>query len=102
MRSAEVFVNNMRSGVLTENSRFDYIFKYDDHYQGSPVSLTLPLNQKEYQFKYFPSFFEGLLPEGYQLEALLRDRKINRSDLFEQLMVCGADCVGAVTVKEIK
>jgi serine/threonine-protein kinase HipA len=70
-------------------------------YSGAPVSLTLPLSKAQYRFTSFPAFFEGLLPEGTQLAALLRDRKINRSDLFGQLMACGTDCVGAVTVKEV-
>jgi serine/threonine-protein kinase HipA len=30
----------------------------------------------------FPPFLEGLLPEGYNLEALLRALKIDRNDHF--------------------
>ncbi|MFW5877858.1 MAG: HipA N-terminal domain-containing protein, partial [bacterium] len=45
--------------------------------------------------------FEGLLPEGIQLEGLLKFNKIDRNDLFSQLMAVGDDMVGAVTVKEI-
>ena len=101
MKRADVFVNNIKAGQLIENSFSDYEFKYDDKYSGAPVSLTLPISQSHYRFNFFPAFFEGLLPEGVQLQALLRDRKINRNDLFAQLMICGADCVGAVSVKEI-
>ena len=57
----------------------------------------MPTSQQHYKFISYPAFFEGLLPEGIQLEALLKDKKINRNDLFAQLVACGADCVGAVT-----
>jgi serine/threonine-protein kinase HipA len=36
------------------------------------------------------------------LEALLRIRKIDRDDLFGQLVAVGADLVGAATVREIR
>ncbi|MBR9980830.1 MAG: HipA N-terminal domain-containing protein, partial [Desulfatitalea sp.] len=53
-----------------------------------------------YEFETFPPFLEGLLPEGYNLEALLRALKIDRQDLFSQLLAVGTDMVGAVTVRE--
>lgn len=99
MKKADVFVNNIKAGQLIEHSSSDYEFKYEAGYTGSPVSLTLPIAKSNFRFTTFPAFFEGLLPEGVQLEALLRDRKLNRSDLFGQLLACGADCVGAVSVK---
>ncbi len=34
-------------------------------YHGAPVSLTMPLANKIYEFNVFPPFFEGLLPEGH-------------------------------------
>lgn len=102
MRKAEVFVNNVKAGVFTEiKSQLEYEFTYEPDYQGDPISLTIPLKTKNYKFTSFPAVFEGLLPEGIQLDSLLRDKKINRQDFFGQLMVCGGDCVGAVTVKEI-
>lgn len=101
MRVAEVFVNNVKAGELIEHSAYAYEFNYQKDYQGPPVSLTLPLKMRQYKFTLFPAFFEGLLPEGVQLEALLRDRKLNRNDLFGQLLACGADCVGAVSVRGV-
>jgi len=40
------------------------------------------------------------LPEGFQLEALLRRKKLDRNDHFGQLLLVGGDTVGAVTVRE--
>ncbi len=101
MRSAKVFYRNSFAGILQElERRRSYHFTYAENYRGPGISLTMPLG-REYAFQSFPSFFEGLLPEGVQLEALLRENKIDSFDLFSQLMVVGNDTVGAVTLEEI-
>ena len=101
MRNTEVFVHNFPAGTLKEEIKGrEYIFVYHDDYSGEPVSLTMPVSRKKYHFKKFPPFFEGLLPEGPQLESLLRIAKIDRDDLFSQLISIGLDTVGAVTLRE--
>lgn len=103
MRKANVFMHNKMAGILTEIDKGKkYRFIYDENYNGTPISLTMPLSTKAYEFDSFPPFFEGLLPEGFQLEALLRKRKIDGDDLFSQLIVVGQDLVGAVSIEEIK
>jgi len=99
----EVFVHGRRAGVLEEITPAKaYRFRYDPGYSGPPVSLAMPVVDTAYTYDRFPPFFEGLLPEGYNLEALLRTRKIDRNDLWRQLLAVGTDMVGAVTVGEIK
>lgn len=100
MRKAIIFVHDKRAGVLIEDSNSGYQFTYDDNYEGEAVSLTMPLIAKNYSFIKFPSFFEGLLPEGIMLEGLLKIGKIDKNDYFSQLIATGNDLVGAVTVKE--
>jgi serine/threonine-protein kinase HipA len=103
MKKARVLVNGRPAGVLEElDERRGYRFAYDKGYDGPPVSLTMPLGGDEYTFAGFPAFFDGLLPEGIQLESLLRQRKIDRDDLFVQLIAVGGDLVGAVTVEAIE
>lgn len=102
MRKAIILVHNKRAGILSENATGGYEFFYDDNYEGEPVSLTMPLHTKTYSFAKFPSFFEGLLPEGIMLEGLLKIGKIDKNDFFAQLIATGNDLVGAVTVKEWK
>jgi serine/threonine-protein kinase HipA len=99
MRKAIVLVHGKRAGVLTEFTSNEYHFEYDTNYEGDAVSLTMPLSQKKYGYKSFPPYFEGLLPEGVQLEGLLRIVKIDKKDFFSQLIATGNDLVGAVTVK---
>ncbi len=101
MRIADVFFNNITAGQLTQmDEDGKYCFSYVLHYAGPPISVTMPVRSDAYQFQSFPPFFDGLLPEGFQLEALLRQRKLDRNDRFGQLLQVGADTVGAVTVKE--
>lgn len=103
MRKAKVFVHGKESGILEEVLRGEsYSFTYHDSYEGEPVSLTMPVTPKPFVFDEFPPFFDGLLPEGGQLESLLRNYKVDRRDLFSQLMIVGEDVVGCVTVKESK
>jgi serine/threonine-protein kinase HipA len=91
-----------KAGVLTEEEKNRrYRFVYGDDYNGPPVSVSMPLDKREYHYDHFPSFFEGLLPEGVNLEMLLRSKKIDRDDPFSQLIAVGEDTVGAVTVREV-
>ena len=102
MRKAKVYVKAIEAGILSELVQGkEYEFEYLEGYEGLEISLTMPTKQKVYTFKSFPPFFDGLLPEGIQLEGLLKLKKIDRSDYFSQLIAIGEDTVGAVTVKEI-
>ena len=102
MRRANVYVQGIEAGTLTEVEKGKvYLFEYMDEYNGLEVSRTMPVKEKSFRFNIFPPFFDGLLPEGIQLEGLLKIKKIDKNDYFSQLMAVGGDMVGAVTVKEI-
>jgi serine/threonine-protein kinase HipA len=102
MRKASIYVKGIEVGTLTELKQGEkYLFEYHENYKGLPVSRTMPIQAKVFTYNSFPPFFEGLLPEGVQLEGLLKLKKIDRGDYFSQLMAVGADMVGAVTVKEM-
>jgi serine/threonine-protein kinase HipA len=102
MRKAKVFVKGVEAGTLTELIKGkEYIFEYINGYKGLEVSRTMPTNEKAYKFDMFPPFFDGLLPEGIQLEGLLKLKKIDKYDYFSQLIAVGNDMIGVVTVKEV-
>ena len=102
MRQAAVFVHGILAGVLEESSqKGPYTFRYQEGYEGAPVSLTMPLSTGPYIFEDFPPFFEGVLPEGIMLDALLRSAKLDKHDRFGQLVLVGNDLVGAVTVHSL-
>ncbi|MBI5726886.1 MAG: HipA N-terminal domain-containing protein, partial [Ignavibacteriales bacterium] len=59
----------------------------------------MPLSKQVYHFDEFPPFFDGLLPEGFNLDALCRRMKVDRDDVFRQLLIVGKDVVGSVSVE---
>lgn len=102
MRTAKVKLNGVLAGHLVEIAKNrSYKFSYLQGYSGKPVSLTMPVEMAEFAYASFPPFFDGLLPEGTQLDGLLKFRKIDKDDYFTQLMAVGRDLVGAVTLEEV-
>jgi serine/threonine-protein kinase HipA len=102
MRQARVLVNGIPAGILEELQQGkEYLFRYFDDYNGDPVSLTMPVRERVLRFDRFPPFFDGVLPEGVMLDGLLRTAKIDKDDLFSQLIAVGKDLVGAVNVEEV-
>ncbi len=98
-RRAAVSQQGVLAGYLEEMGEGAWSFTYCPGFVGAAVSLTMPLRSDPYTFDRFPSVFEGLLPEGVQLEAVLRKHKIDRDDPYGQLIVVGADMVGSLTVE---
>ena len=101
MKKAQIKIHNIKAGILIEENQEHYIFQYSPEYEGPPISLTMPVKDDAYKFKSFPPFFDGLLPEGIQLEGLLKKYKIDKYDYFQQLLATGQDFIGAVTVEKI-
>lgn len=101
MKKARILIHNQPAGILSQQEDGTFVFQYDEDYTDSPIALTMPVSDEPYIFKLFPSFFDGLLPEGPQLEGLLKQLKIDKNDYFSQLIAVGGDLVGAVTVEEI-
>ena len=100
MRSALIYVHGYPAGRLLEEIPHQrYVFTYLSDYSGPAVSLRMPVAGQEFVFDRFPPFFDGLLPEGWLLESLLRREKLDRSDSMGQLLIVGGDTVGAVTAE---
>lgn len=102
MRKSKVFVSGIEAGIFAEAEYGKkYFFEYLPEYTGQAVSLTMPLSMQKYNYETFPPFFDGLLPEGWQLDALLKNNKIDRYDYFSQLLAIGKDTVGNVSIEEV-
>jgi serine/threonine-protein kinase HipA len=99
MKLARIYQQNQLAGLLEERDDGSYRFTYDAAFNGEPVSLTMPTSQRVWEFPRFPAPFEGLLPEGVQLDALLRLRKLDSNDLFGQLLAVGNDVVGSLRIE---
>lgn len=101
MKQAVVFLRGMQAGMLIEDEN-GYRFEYDAGFLASdkaePVSLTLPLSDKPYRDKVLFPFFDGLIPEGWLLNIVEKNWKIDSRDRMSLLMACCRDCIGAVGV----
>ena len=102
-RKAFVYVRDIFAGTLKETDN-GYMFTYDVDYLNSsdpaPVSLTLPLQKEPYESKTMFSFFDGLIPEGWLLQIVSKNWKIDQKDRFGLLLVACRDCIGAVRIAE--
>lgn len=99
MREAKIFNHNIYAGKLIKEDDDSFTFSYDKDYHGKSISLTMPKELHTFHYDQFPPFFDGLLPEGVLLEALLKLTKLDRDDYFSQLITVGHDLVGSVTVE---
>lgn len=99
MKRARIYQQKQFAGLLEARDDGSFRFTYDAAFHGEPVSLTMPTSQRVWDFPRFPAPFEGLLPEGVQLDALLRLRKLDRNDLFGQLLAVGRDVVGSLRIE---
>lgn len=99
MKRARVFFDGLPAGVLREEQGRT-LFEYFPDYKGPSISRTMPREKGHFEFQDFPPFFDGLLPEGVNLEIFLKKTKIDRHDYFSQLLAVGHDLVGAVTVEK--
>lgn len=107
MRAMEIYRNGMLAGILTEESRKQYVFTYDNSYYHDPtcpaVSLTLPKTQKEYRSDYLFPFFFNMLSEGVNRKLQSTQLRIDEEDHFGLLLATAQyDTIGAITIKPIK
>jgi serine/threonine-protein kinase HipA len=102
-RKAYVYVRNIFAGVLSETDEgysFSYTTEYLSRDNSGAVSLTLPLTEQTYTSKTLFSFFDGIIPEGWLLDAVSRNWKIDPKDRFGILLVACKDSIGNVSIKE--
>jgi serine/threonine-protein kinase HipA len=106
MRTANVYMNKILAGVLTEKNDGSFIYRYDDHYfstaEYSSISLTMPKIQKEYHSKTMFPFFFNMLSEGVNKQIQSHKFKIDEDDHFGLLAVTAqSDVIGAITVEKL-
>lgn len=93
------------AGWLTQDDtgyHFEYAPAYLSQTDVKPVSLTLPLQEKVYTSNVLFPFFDGLIPEGWLLDIAEKNWKLNPRDRMGLLLACCKDCIGAVSVEEVK
>ena len=106
MKKAEVYRNGISAGVLIQESRNSYLFRYEDIYfnnsESPAISLTLPKSKQEHQNKNLFPFFFNMLSEGINKKLQCKQLKIDENDYFSLLLATAQiDTIGAVTLREI-
>ena len=100
-RKAYVYVQDSKAGVIEESDE-GYIFTYDTEYMNGnnplAVSLTMPIKEEGYKSEVLFPFFDGLIPEGWLLNVIVHNWKININDRFGLLLVSCRDCIGDVSI----
>ena len=102
MRRARIYYQSQLAGILSEEDtgyRFVYDIDYLQQPDATPVSLTMPLAQKEFESNVLFPFFDGQIPEGWLLDISVQNWKLDPRDRMGLLMTCCRDCIGAVSVE---
>ncbi len=104
-RTAYIYVRDAFAGILQETEN-GFSFKYDNDYLSaenpSPISLTMPVREEEYTSKTIFAFFDGLIPEGWLLDIVINNWKLDRKDRFGILLAACKDPIGNVSVRREK
>jgi HipA-like protein len=101
MRSALVSYNGVPAGTLSKVAG-KYWYTYLPEYRGRPVSITLPIQEEQYESDILFPPFVNMLSEGANKALQCRMLKIDEEDYFSLLLATAdADPIGPITVKEI-
>lgn len=107
MRSAEVYYNGELAGILSEDPKNKFSFRYIDswyHNSDKPaLSLTMPKNKQEYCSDFLFPFFFNMLSEGFNRQLQSKLLRIDENDFFGLLMASAQyDTIGAITIKPVE
>lgn len=100
-RHAKVLVQGQYAGRIEETDtgyRFQYFSQYLSKPNAAAISLTMPLQEAPYESTIFFPFFDGLIPEGWLLQAVSHNWKIDQHDRFGLLLIACRDCIGDVQI----
>ena len=103
-RKAKVYYRKRFAGILSELPDGGYSFVYDPEYlvKGPAISVTLPLQAEAFEAEMIFPFFAGLIPEGWYLHIVAPTIKVDEHDTFGLLLKTCSDCIGAVSIQELK
>jgi len=105
MRKATIYYQDKKAGWLSEDENgfhFVYAMEYLQQEHPTAISLTLPLQVNTFDSNILFPFFDGLIPEGWLLDLVETNWKLNARDRMGLLLACCRDCIGAVGVEPLK
>ncbi|MEY4616715.1 MAG: hypothetical protein RJB66_1675 [Pseudomonadota bacterium] len=103
MKSEKVYFKGLLAGIISEEPTGEISFQYDPNYLADlslpPISVSLPKQSEPFKGDGLPSFFDGLIPEGWLLTLAAEQYKLNPiRDRFSLLLATCQDTIGAVTI----
>lgn len=87
-----------RAGALIRKDNGNLQFRYDEGYEGPPVSYALPIQREAHPHAVCRAVFGGLLLEGDGRDALASNLGVSPENDFALLEEVGGDCAGAITL----
>lgn len=98
----EIGGENHLVGYILAHSEENAEFIYDDEYikmpESRPISISLPLEEKIFNFERTKNFFEGLLPEGFTRRCVANWMHKDENDYISILAGLGRECLGAIKI----
>ncbi len=105
MKKAKIYMHKNWAGTLIEDEE-GFHYAYEEEYLNGnnpePISLTLPLTSSKYYSKILFPFFDGLIPEGWLLDIVEKNWKLDIRNRMSILLATCKDCIGAVSVEPIE
>lgn len=103
MRQCKVFVHDIEAGILQETDDRQYIYTYNDRYEGDPVCLAMPVRREPYRNAHLFPYFFNMLSEGANRQTQSQLLHIDENDDFGILLATAQeDTIGAVTIKPLE
>lgn len=97
-----VFYGTEKCGTLRSTDDRGIVFSYADEYLSLPsahaISLSLPLQEKEFSQKQCLPFFTGLLPEETVRKRIADYLHISELSSLKLLEALGHECAGYITI----
>lgn len=97
MNGEFVHVGNI-VGNQQDDARFTYSKQYLNQKDAKAISLSLPLNNKNFTPNQTRNFFDGLLPEGFIRRSVAEELQVDVNDYLSILENLGSECIGAIRI----
>ena len=100
-RALDVYVGKSRVGIYSHAASGATTFRYTPAWLGTeksfPISLSLPLSDRQWRGDAIDRVFDGLLPdEGTVRETIAARERADSAGTFDLLAAIGRDCVGVL------
>jgi serine/threonine-protein kinase HipA len=100
-RALDVYVGKSRVGTYSHSASGATAFRYTPEWLASPgsfpISLSLPLSDRQWTGDAVSTVFDGLLPDDRTVrEKIAARERADSAGTFDLLAAIGRDCVGAL------